>query len=179
METDGAYRLIRACMTGLESADELLRAEPSLIRERTRLGETPLHYLAVENQLAAVRFLHERGASVEVSNMFGESALKEAILLGYRDLAEYLLTPLHVAVGTGVVDVVRALVDAGADVNAKALFDESPLHMAAADGAVDIARFLLECGADRTARDDRGVTPADEAATSGHAEVAALLSTRA
>lgn len=68
------------------------------------------------------------------------------------------------------------LIDAGADVNAKAIFNETPLHVAAGKGMTDIARLLLECGADRNARDERGITPADEAVACGHADLADLLS---
>ena len=62
MGRDDAYRLIRACCSSLDDAAALLQSEPLLLLERTGLGETPLHYLAVEDQVEAVRFLHEHGA---------------------------------------------------------------------------------------------------------------------
>lgn len=148
MATEGAYRLIRACMTSLEAAEELLKAEPSLISERTGLGETPLHYLAVEDQLEAVRFLHERGASVEIVNEFGESALKEAILLGYLELARYLLqnganihtvdqrgeSCLHAAVRSGDTQLVKLVLEGGIPVTVVNEVNETPLHAAVGRG---------------------------------------------
>jgi ankyrin repeat protein len=60
MATEDAYRLIQVCFNSLEQAAILLESEPSLLTERTGTGETPLHYLAVENQLEAVQFLFLR-----------------------------------------------------------------------------------------------------------------------
>ena len=65
---------------------EMLDAEPFLIDARTGIGETPLHYLAVEDHLEGVRFLHQRGASLDVANDFEETPLKEALSLGKRQL---------------------------------------------------------------------------------------------
>ena len=39
-------------------------------------------------------------------------------------------TPLHVAVVEGQTDVVRALVDAGADLTARTEYNRTPLHVA-------------------------------------------------
>jgi hypothetical protein len=44
-------------MTSLAEAGDLLDIEPHLLDARTGLGETALHYLAVEDHLAGVRFL--------------------------------------------------------------------------------------------------------------------------
>ena len=51
MSKPDAYRLISACSESLDAAETLLSREPSLIHEETGIGETPLHYLAVENKL--------------------------------------------------------------------------------------------------------------------------------
>ena len=80
---DDAYRLIRACFESLDEARELLRREPTLISALTGLGETPLHFLAVEDQLDAVKLLFDQGAAVNTLNRFGNSALAEAASLGY------------------------------------------------------------------------------------------------
>jgi hypothetical protein len=86
-----AYRLIRACSSSLEEAAALLDAEPFLIDARTGIGETLLHYLAVEDHFEGVRFLHQRGASLDVTNAFEETPLKEALSLGNAVVAGYLL----------------------------------------------------------------------------------------
>ncbi|MEO8594967.1 MAG: ankyrin repeat domain-containing protein [Candidatus Solibacter sp.] len=72
--------------------------------------------------------------------------------------------------------IVRALVGAGADVNACAGVTRStPLHMAARRGHVETARTLLELGARRDARDSKGATPLQRAVNCRKAAVAQLL----
>jgi hypothetical protein len=76
-------------------------------------------------------------------------------------------------------EVVRALVLAGADVNAcDGVTNATPLHMAARRGFVEIARTLLDCGADIDARDRRGTTPLQRALNCRKQDVARLLKAR-
>ena len=79
-ETD-AYRLISACCESLEAAEALLAQEPTLIHSETGIGETPLHYLAVEDKLEAVRWLAARGAAIDARNSFGDTPLSDAASL--------------------------------------------------------------------------------------------------
>jgi ankyrin repeat protein/catechol 2,3-dioxygenase-like lactoylglutathione lyase family enzyme len=87
-----------ACRAGdLETLGDLLATEPGLVRERTAEGSTGLH-LAVEH-VGAVRLLLEHGADPNARDA-GDNA-----------------SPLHFAAGGGPVEVVRMLLDAGADVH--------------------------------------------------------------
>jgi ankyrin repeat protein len=87
-----------ACSAGdVATLRDLLATEPGLVRERTTEGSTGLH-LAVEH-LAAVRLLLEHGADPNARDA-GDNA-----------------SPLHFAAGGAGVEVVRALLDAGADVH--------------------------------------------------------------
>ena len=75
--------------------------------------------------------------------------------------------------------VVRALVRAGADVNASGgLTRATALHMAARRGHAEIARTLLDCGAEIEARDYKGVTPLERAVNCRRATVVQLLTER-
>ena len=66
-------------------------------------------------------------------------------------------TPLHAAVQHGREDTVRALLEWGADVNARADSGQTPLHLC---GKREIAELLVEAGADPAATDyERGTTP--------------------
>ena len=68
--------------------------------------------------------------------------------------------PLHFAARQGFVDVVKALVEAGADVNQVNPGDKStPLVVATINGCFDIAKFLLENGADPNLASENGVGP--------------------
>jgi uncharacterized protein len=70
------------------------------------------------------------------------------------------LTALHFASRQGAADTVRALVDAGADVNALSAGDRtSPMVIAAVNGHFDLVLYLLSKGADPTLATDAGMTP--------------------
>lgn len=72
-------------------AGMLLRNNPKLLDERNGLGETVLHFLAVENSLPGIEWLHQRGASLNTTNEFGTPLLFEVALLGHRDLLLWLV----------------------------------------------------------------------------------------
>ena len=65
-------------------------------------------------------------------------------------------TPLHFAALNVDSGPLRALIAAGADVNAKDKEGLTPLHMAAFATRTEHARLLLEAGADVTAKTDAG-----------------------
>jgi ankyrin repeat protein len=70
------------------------------------------------------------------------------------------LAPIHFAARHGYLDVVQALVAAGADVNQRTGSDgSSPLLVAIINGHYDLAMWLLEHGADPRLAADNGVTP--------------------
>src|SRR5215471_14495240 len=75
----------------LKSAATLLNNEPGLIYERNGIGETVLHFLAVEDNRSAVEWLHSRGADLDAKNKFGTPLLFEVALLEYRDLFLWLV----------------------------------------------------------------------------------------
>jgi ankyrin len=70
---------------------------------------------------------------------------------------------------------VSRLLDAGANVNARAVDDTTPLHWAARADSVDTVATLLESGADAVAADRYGVTPLFLAAENGDAALIAAL----
>ena len=85
------------------------------------------------------------------------------------------LSPLHWAAAYGFVDVVKILLEHGADVNPRNVDGITPLHLATVAGHVDVARILLEHGADVNTKNEDNQTPLHYAATEGHAVVARLL----
>ncbi len=182
---DAAYRLISAFFESIDAGRRLLASEPNLIEARTGLGETPLHYLAVEDQLDAVRVLVESGANVNTVSNVGGTPLSEAALLGYAELVTYLLSVgarlsiegqselvLHQAAASRSLETARALLRAGADINAQNEIGETPLHVAAWKNDVEMVRLLVEAGADINARCIFDETPLEVAQKNGSTAVA-------
>jgi ankyrin repeat protein len=110
--------------------------------------------------------------------------------LGHRDIAllmvksgsvdingkdEYDQTPLFHASYKGMIEVVRALVEAGADLNQAEESGATPLHAASQQGHVDVVRCLAEAGADRNqAREDKD-TPLYAASHMDHLDMVKYL----
>jgi cytohesin len=75
----------------------------------------------------------------------------------------------------GHIEIVRALIDAGADVNKVRDNGMTPLFAAAYKGHGDIVRALIDAGADVNKARDDGATPLFAAAQQGHVEIVRAL----
>jgi hypothetical protein len=67
-------------------AETVLKANPHLRTARNGIGETVLHFLAVENDLEGVAWLRARGFDLNEQNSFGTPTIFEVAGLGYKDL---------------------------------------------------------------------------------------------
>ncbi len=68
---------------------------------------------------------------------------------------------LHLAVRAGDLDLIRWLVEQGAEVNCSNDLEETPLHWAVYNGHQEAVKLLYELGADPSVRDADGLYPAD------------------
>jgi ankyrin repeat protein len=121
---------------------------------------TPLHYAALCGLHTVVKFLaieHSRDVHSQGGN--DES------------------TPLHLASEKGHVEVVRILVEHGADTTVQDNHGSTPLHRASWPSFtnIDLVRFLIMHGADVMAQNKFGSTPLHGASSSGNVDVARFL----
>lgn len=134
----------RASMERVASALELASAQGHvrtllLLVASSSTTNRALNAAARNGQLDAVNALIDAGANIEDTNCTGTTALLEAVSGGHLLVVSRLLqakanveassrqvsfqryfccTPLHIAAGKGLVDIVRTLIDAGGNTNA-------------------------------------------------------------
>jgi len=128
----------------------LLEEEPPLLTSYSGDGFTALHLAAFFGRHEAAELLIERGAEVDA---FGRGWMTG--------------TALHSAVSRLQSEVVRILLEAGANANVRQSAGWTPLHAAAMNGDLASVDLLLEAGADPTAANDEGRTVTDLANESG------------
>ena len=75
-----------------EDASALIGREPSLRFAVNGLGETVLHYLAVENDQEGVAWLFSQGFDINTQNEFGTPVVFEVAQLDYRDLLRWFIS---------------------------------------------------------------------------------------
>lgn len=160
LEADPALDVHEAAALGrVDRLRELLDADPGRASGFGPGGWTPLHLACFFGGSRAVRLLLDAGAPVEATSRNATAN-----------------RPLHAALAGGAEsEAVTALLEAGADVGARAGGGYTPLHLAASRGAVELVEALLEREAEPSARSDDGSTPAEIAEERGHPEVAARL----
>ena len=124
-------------------------------------GVTPLLGASYNGNAAAVRLLLSKGAKANAVAAMPTLFPLDQPKSGPIALSE--ITPLLAAAATAPVELVTALLDAGADVNAKDGRGMTPLMMAVATNHQNAAviRLLLARGADVTLQSKIGETAAD------------------
>ena len=82
---------------------------------------------------------------------------------------------IHDAAKAGDLEQLQKMVVQGADVNEKAVQNETALMIAALAGKGEIVNYLLQRGADINARNTSGMTSLHAAAYAGHSDIVRLL----
>jgi ankyrin repeat protein len=188
--------------------DRLIRARAD-VKATNRYGVTAIALACESGSAAILERLLTAGVSVNATGPYGETALHTCARAGNVDGTRVLLargasldagdnwrgqTPLMWATAQKHPEVMRVLIEAGADVNARSTIiawerqrtseprDKwlppgglTPLLFAAREGCVDCAKVLLSAGADADIVDPDQYTPLIIALINGHFDVAGAL----
>jgi uncharacterized protein len=145
----------------VDRIQEILMASPARVSEHAPDGFTPVALAAFFGQPAAAKALIAAGADV---NAAAKNPLKVAAL--------------HAAVAGGKLEIVKAVLEAGADPNAQQQSGFRPIHEAGMKANRALAELLLAHGADPSLPNDAGTNAIDLAREKGHADFADWLASK-
>ena len=144
-------------------------------------------FLAVRDQSlkAASALIDWPKTNVELRTAQNESPLMMASLKGQLDLVRKLIDrgadvnkpgwALHYAATNGHLKIIELLLDENAYIDAASPNGSTPLMMAAQYGTAAAVKLLLEAGADATVRNQLGLTAIDFAYRASRADSAELI----
>jgi ankyrin repeat protein len=166
-----------AAAAGHLAVAELLIDRGADLNVQDSFHMTPMDLALTKNQPAIVNLLLEAGAVTD------PTALRTAVRTNRPGMVRALLVhnkqPLYPLLKEAVARhfplIIDALIEAGADVNARDDAGFTQLHDAALTGNLESVRILLEHGADINAGDKESKTALYMAATMGREEVVSLL----
>ncbi len=165
--------LMNAIMYGRTNiVAELVLYERAPVNFATSSSLTPLGLAAQRGYFHIMKFLIERNADVNVTVSSGEHILHIIVQEDYAGLDPYRrpMTELQ------RYELIKMLVDKGADINAVDNKGYTPLHSAACYGNIKTVEWLLELGAAINAQTaDNNSTALHIAAMCGRMELVKLL----
>ncbi|KAM0431394.1 hypothetical protein ACHAPT_005371 [Fusarium lateritium] len=185
----GRIPLHWASYRGHDAVVEQLGRQSNL-EARDRGGATAVHLAAIGGMDHTVKLLIKLGARYQVKDREGLAPLHWAASIGHTATVEVLLqqerldldatdlagfTALHKAAENGRVEIVKLLIDSGADVEASGDGQDTALHRAVAKGQMESVKVLLSLRADKGARGTQGKSMLHVAAENGRLEMAQLF----
>jgi serine/threonine-protein phosphatase 6 regulatory ankyrin repeat subunit B len=163
------------------------------INARDSVDRSPFHIALNEGYGEVAKLLDKTDSCVlSIAASLGDREVVKRILEDKSEEERVIITnpekegkrgPLHFAANCGSLEVVKLLVENGADISSSANDGFTPLHMAASDGYSDVVEFIVEeaikKGHDKSyilkVSDRSGWTVLHSAAKSGYTEIVRFL----
>jgi len=206
---DGSTALLYAAHLGDTASVQALLAANGNPDLTNRYGIGPMHEAALRADAGLLRLLADAGASIDLALPEGETPLMLASRTSGVDAVRFLIgrgagvnvverwqgqTPLMYAAAYDRAEVAAALIEAGADVDARTPLNQlperlpavryfveipvaglTPAMFAARHGALAALRVLIEAGADIDATSPEGFSPLVIALDNLHFDAAMML----
>ncbi len=159
-EASGKKPIHIAAKKGYKNIVEFFLNEGISINDTNQSGWTSLHYAAFSGELEVAKLLVAKGANVRAENAYGQKPIdlthygKDD---GYKGVMELLLdkgegkvndtdedgcTLLRYAVIIGNLEVIKFLIDKGANIHAKDNKGRTPLDLAREGGNTEVVNML-------------------------------------
>uniref|UniRef100_A0A8C2FC56 Euchromatic histone-lysine N-methyltransferase 2 n=1 Tax=Cyprinus carpio TaxID=7962 RepID=A0A8C2FC56_CYPCA len=182
-----------AAQRGLLEVCYLLIQAGAKVDAQDKTLRTPLLEAIVNNHVEVVKYLIQRGACVYHAVKDGSTGLHHAAKLGNLEVVLLLLstgqvdinaqdsggwTPIIWAAEHRHIDVIRALLNRGADVTLRDKEMNVCLHWASFSGCAEIAELVLNAGCPLTSINQHGDTPLHIAAREGYIDCVTLFLSR-
>ena len=176
----------------LDQRDRYIGADNCFLVKGSDNGRPAFHYVEVKRKYIKIFLERTRGGNLDIANFgevirsgWGPEATTEDMRIiekRYDDRvnsSEVLkdMTALHTAVTKEKWDVVPALIEVGADVNAKDHYGCTAMHIAAMKGHKATVQVLLNAGCDITIKDKERLTALEIAKANNNFNVQRLLQT--
>lgn len=164
----------------LSRVQEILAQHPELINASATWNETPIEAATQMGNRALMQFLIEQGAPVDFFTALALAQVERARAdlqadpELVRSTGVHDLPALYFAAIGGSIAAAHMLLDAGADVNARAEA-AAPIHGAVMGGNAEMVRFLVEGGADPSLPDYKGRDARSLALDLGRNDIAKLI----
>ncbi|KAJ5929153.1 hypothetical protein N7454_007001, partial [Penicillium verhagenii] len=191
---DGATPLYTASYHGHVQAVEVLLEHGANFNSCKTGKWSPLNIAAEKNHKEVMTCLLNKGADIELANEAGATPLYIATFSGDTQSVRLLLehgadvnsseqsynwTSINYAALNGSLDLVKLLLQKGANITIPNCHGWTPIHSASMIGHVDILSALLQASVgDLDIRDRSGRTPFMIAAVGGHFETLRYLSSK-
>ena len=167
----------------VDEVRQLIQQNAALKSARDATGASALLVAAYNMKPDVVKVLLDLGAPVDIfeASVLGKvDRIQEILKASPARVSEHApdgFTPVALAAFFGQPAAVKALIAAGADVNAAAKnpLKVAALHAAVAGGKLEIVRTILEAGGDPNAQQQQGFRPIHEAGTRANRALAELL----